>query len=133
MFKKAIELDSRYASAYVGLGWAYFLEAMAGWTESPIQAMEKALASGQKALSIGEPDALTYALLGSVYLRLEKYDLAISELQRAIDLNPNHALSHLRRGTSFIERRDIHAIYVWTKKGLFGTRRQDKWFKGSLK
>jgi tetratricopeptide (TPR) repeat protein len=34
-----------------------------------------------------------------VYLRLEKYDLAISELQRAIDLNPNHALSHLRLGT----------------------------------
>jgi adenylate cyclase len=99
MFKKAIEQDSRYASAHVGLGWAYFLEAMAGWTEFPVQAMEKALASGQKALSIGEPDAFTYALIGSVYLRLEKYDLAISELQQAIDLNPNHALSHLRLGT----------------------------------
>jgi adenylate cyclase len=99
MFKKAIEQDSRYASAYVGLGWAYYLEAMAGWTEFPLQAMEKAMAYGQKALSIGEPDALAYALLGSVYLRLEKYDLAISELQRAIDLNPNHALSYLRLGT----------------------------------
>jgi adenylate cyclase len=99
MFKKALEQDSRYAPAYVGLGWAYYLEAVAGWTEFPIQAMEKALAYGQKALSIVEPDALTHALLGSVYLRLEKYDLAISELQRAIDLNPNHALSYLRLGT----------------------------------
>ncbi len=44
MFKKAIEQDSRYAAAYVGLGWAYYLEAMAGWTEFPLQAMEKAMA-----------------------------------------------------------------------------------------
>jgi adenylate cyclase len=83
MFKKAIEQDSRYASAY----------------EFPQQAIEKALGFGQKALSMGEPDAFTHALIGSGYLRLGKYDLAISELQRAIELNPNDALSHLRLGT----------------------------------
>jgi len=38
-------------------------------------------------------------LLGSVNLRLENYDLAINQLNRAIELNPNHALSHLRLGT----------------------------------
>jgi adenylate cyclase len=99
MFKRAIELDSRFASAYVGLGWSYYTEAFAGWTEFPLQAMEKALTYGQKALSIGKPDADTHALLGSIYLRTENYDLAINELQRAINLNPNHALSHLRLGT----------------------------------
>jgi adenylate cyclase len=99
MFKKAIELDSRYALAYTGLGWSYYLGAINGWTEFPQQAMEKALGFGQKALSIGEPDAITHALLGSGYLRLGKYDLAINELQRAIELNPNDALSHLRLGT----------------------------------
>ena len=98
MFKRALELDSRYASAYVGLGWSYYTEAVAGWTEFPIQAMEKAFTYGQKALDIGEPDADTYALLGSVYLRMENYDLAINELQKAIKLNPNHALSYLRLG-----------------------------------
>jgi adenylate cyclase len=99
MFKKAIKLDSNYALAYAGLGWSYYLEALVGWTEFPKQAIEKALAFGQKALSIEESDAGTYALLGSSHLRLEKYDLAISELQKAIDLNPNHALSHIQLGT----------------------------------
>jgi adenylate cyclase len=99
MFKKAIEQDSRYASAYVGLGWSYYFGAINGWTEFPQQAIEKALGFGQKALSMGEPDAFTHALIGSGYLRLGKYDLAISELQRAIELNPNDALSHLRLGT----------------------------------
>jgi adenylate cyclase len=98
MFKNAIETDSRYALAYAGLGWSYYLSAINGWTEFPGQALEKALELGQKALSIGEPAATTHALLGSVYLRLGKYDLAISELQRAIELNPNHALSHLTLG-----------------------------------
>jgi adenylate cyclase len=98
MFKRALELDSHYASAYVGLGWSYYTEAVAGWTEFPLQAIEKAFTYGQKALSIGEPDADTYALLGSIYLRMENYDLAINELQKAIKLNPNHALSYLRLG-----------------------------------
>jgi adenylate cyclase len=99
MFKKAIEQDSRYAAAYVGLGWSYYLGAINGWTEFPQQAIEKSLGFGQKALSMGGPDAFTHALIGSGYLRLGKYDLAISELQRAIELNPNDALSHLRLGT----------------------------------
>jgi adenylate cyclase len=99
MFKNAIELDSRYALAYAGLGWSYYLGAINGWTEFPHQALEKALGFGQKALSIGEADAITHALLGSGYLRQGKYDLAIRELQRAIELNPNDALSHLQLGT----------------------------------
>jgi adenylate cyclase len=98
MFKNAIETDSRYALAYAGLGWSYYLGAINGWTEFPGRALEKALELGQKALSIGEPAATTHALLGSGYLRLGKYDLAITELQQAIELNPNHALSHLTLG-----------------------------------
>ncbi len=108
MFRTAIELDSRYALAYVGLGWAYYVEAVAGGTEFPLKAMEKALSLGQQAMDIVEADADVYALLGSVNLRLENYDLAINQLNRAIELNPNHALSHLRLGTImlFVGRAD---------------------------
>ncbi len=118
MFKKAINLDSDYALAYAGLGWSYYREALLGWTEFPKQAMEKALAFGQKALSIEESDAGTYALLGSSHLRLGKYDLAISELQKAIYLNPNHALSHLQLGTVMLySGRTDEAIQLF-KTGL---------------
>jgi adenylate cyclase len=98
MFNKATELDPGYASAYAGMGWSYYIAAVSGYTEFPIQAMEKALAFGQKSLSIGQPDAMAHALIGSAYLRMGKYDLAVSELQHAIELNPNHAISHLRLG-----------------------------------
>jgi adenylate cyclase len=108
MFRKAVDLDANYASAYVGLGWAYYIEAVAGWTEFPMKAMEKAMSLGQQARDILETDADVHALLGSVNLRLENYDLAINQLNRAIELNPNHALSHLRLGTIllFVGRAD---------------------------
>jgi hypothetical protein len=33
MFEKAIELDPKYADAYVSVGWTYFLDASNGWME----------------------------------------------------------------------------------------------------
>ena len=33
MFEKAIELDPKYADAYVAVGWTYFADACNGWTE----------------------------------------------------------------------------------------------------
>ena len=73
---------------------------------------------GQKALSIGEPDAFTHALLGSANLRLEKYDRAIGELHRAIELNPNDALSHLQLGTTMLYMGRTHEAIQLLKTGL---------------
>ena len=33
MFEKAIELDPKYAYAYVAVGWTYFFDASNGWME----------------------------------------------------------------------------------------------------
>jgi adenylate cyclase len=99
MFEKAIELDPRYASAYVALGWSHFLSGGHGWTEFPNQALERTHDLAQKALGLEESNASAHALLGTVYLWRGQYDLATSELQRAIELNPNDARSHSRLGS----------------------------------
>jgi len=82
MFRKAIELDPDY-------GWAQFNNASFGWTEFSSQAMQQAQDLAKKALSLEESNAGSHALLGTCYLYQGEYDLAISELQRAIELNPN--------------------------------------------
>ena len=89
MFRKAIELDPDYGSAYYVLGWTYFMDATSGWTEFPVKAMQRAQDLARKALSFDESKAGPYRLLGTCYLYQGEYDLAISELQRAIALNPN--------------------------------------------
>ena len=98
MFKKALELDPNYASAYVGLGWTYFQDVGYGWTEFTEQSLQQAFDLARKALSLDESNASAHALTGSVYNLRGQHDLAINELQRAIEINPNDANSYHQIG-----------------------------------
>jgi len=102
MFEKAIELDPDFASAYAGLGQTYLNQVDYGWTEFPAQALQDAKDLADKALRLEENNADAYALLGFVYIYLERYDLAISQLNRAIELNPNDASALRNRGQVLI-------------------------------
>ena len=98
MFQSAIEIDPRYGSAYVGLGKTYRNASLRGWTEFSVQALEQAHDLAQKALNLDESNAAAHALLGEVYSYRRQHDLAIRELNRAIELNPNDWNSHVDRG-----------------------------------
>ena len=91
MFEKAIELDPQFASAYTALGWSYHLQVEYGWTEFIEQTSQRAVNLARKALSLDDFQPSAHELLGSVYIRQGQYDLAIAELQQALDLNPNDA------------------------------------------
>ncbi len=98
MFDKAIALDQRYATAYVGLGQTYMAEFAYGWTEFSSQALKRAHDLAQRALNLDETTASAHALLGEVFRYRMQYDLAIREYKRAIELNPNDANSHAELG-----------------------------------
>jgi adenylate cyclase len=104
MFTKAIKLDPRYATAYVGLGLRYLNLVDYGWTEFPAQSLQKAQDLAQKALSLDESHAGAHALLGNIYIYRGQHELAISELRRAIESNPNDALS----------RRYLGMVMLWS-------------------
>jgi adenylate cyclase len=97
MFQEAIELDPRYAAAYVGLGWTHRRDVIYGWTEFPNQALQQAHELAQKALNLKE-SAAAHRLLGQLYLPQRQYDLARRELERALELNPNDADSYADLG-----------------------------------
>ena len=91
LFEKAIELDPQFASAYTALGWSYHLQVEYGWTEFIEQTSQRAVTLARKALSLDDFQPSAHELLGSVYIRKGQYDLAVAELQQALDLNPNDA------------------------------------------
>ncbi len=97
-FGNAIELDPGYAAAYVGLGWTYLEPVFYGWTDAPSEALETAQALAQKALALDESNAGAHQLLGEVHAHQYRYDLAITELERAVELNPNDWESYGSRG-----------------------------------
>ena len=98
MFEKAIALDPDFASAYVGLGRTYQSQTSYGCTEFPSQALQRAKDLATKAINLDEFQSDAYALLGIVYTYTGRYDLAISQLNQAIEINPNDAYAHSYRG-----------------------------------
>ena len=72
MFSKAIELDPRYAEAYAGLGVVEVAKVSYGWTEFTQKTLEKALASGRKALELDDGNASAHSMLADLYPAKER-------------------------------------------------------------
>jgi tetratricopeptide (TPR) repeat protein len=73
-----------------------------GWTEFPDMALTNAFKFGQRALKLDESNAAAHSLLSSVYTFQNKYDLAIKEAERAIELNPNDSGSYNELGWALL-------------------------------
>ena len=98
LFEQALALDPGYAAAYAALGWSHMHAFWFGWTERAEEALQRAHDLAQKAIGLEESNAAAHGLLGTVYLYRTQYDLAVGELDRAIELNPNDANSYISRG-----------------------------------
>ncbi|RJQ87919.1 MAG: adenylate cyclase [Desulfobacteraceae bacterium] len=98
MFEQAISLDPGYAAAYIGLGKVEYEKVIFGWTEFPEKTLDRAREFAQKALSLDDADAAGHHLLARTFAAQAEYEKALSELQRAIELNPNDADSYEARG-----------------------------------
>jgi adenylate cyclase len=102
MFERAIELDPAYSSAYSALGQARFTAAVSGWTEFRGEAVQQAESLAQKAIELDDGNAEAHALLGGVHSDRLQFDLALSEDDRAIALNPNDWATYAQRGSDLV-------------------------------
>ena len=102
LYRKAIERDPAYASAYAGLGWTYFEPVLWGWTGSPQRAMKQAYDLAQKAISLETSNVEGRRLLTNVYSLRRQHDLALIEAERIIAINPNDAESYAIQGHALV-------------------------------
>jgi adenylate cyclase len=93
MFEKAIELDPKYADAYVALGFAHLLDYILQWISDP-HALDRAFQMAQKAVALDDSLPLAHALLGRLYVYRWQYDQAIAECERAVELGPSSASAY---------------------------------------
>ena len=96
-FQQAIDKDPGYALAYAGLADSYSALG-GGWQYlSPSDSFPKAKAAAMKALELDDTLAEAHAALAyAVFFADWDWPTAEREFKRAIELNPNSALSHDR-------------------------------------
>lgn len=88
LFQKAVDLDSRFASAYAGLGEAYAImyrdfDRQESW-------LDKAMEVSLKGLMYDSSLSEAYASLGLAYYGKDALDEALSASKKAIELDPNN-------------------------------------------
>lgn len=103
LFKQAIKLDPSREDAYVGLGFTYATEAWYGWSTDPPGAMQRAFELAQKALEVGGASAMAHSLMNHYYSYHGKYEQALSQIERTIELNPNDGRAHMSKGWDLMQ------------------------------
>ncbi len=103
LLNRALELDKNYPNAWVLMGWLYWEESVWNWCAEPDEAMQKALDSAQKALSIDPNFPMAYSLLSNIHMVLGDAKLAIVMGEKAVELAPNNSLALALLGNVLID------------------------------
>jgi len=97
MFNKALEYDSTFARAFVGLGEVYWQNHMFDAMLSE-NYMDSVLYYANKALSYDNQLASAYTLKGRCLMQLQLPEKALEEYDKAVALNPNYSEVYLAKG-----------------------------------
>ncbi len=119
LFQHAIDLDPNYADAYAALGGSHYEAVISGWSQFREQELEEAEALARKALALDPATTRAYRLLADIDLFRKRYDLALGQLDRALEINPSDVDNYAHRGS----------ILVWAGRAEKGL----PWLEGALR
>jgi adenylate cyclase len=118
LYQRAIDLDPGYAAAYVALGDAYHSSFLLGWTDQPVEILQRMQDLATMAIGLDSFSAGAHSLLGVVYMQFRQHERAIDELKRAIDLNPSSAETYGWLGDALLFMGDLDGSIKATETAL---------------
>jgi serine/threonine protein kinase/tetratricopeptide (TPR) repeat protein len=98
LFRKAIQLDPKYARVYAMLGYTL---GMKGSSLSQRHLTEEAVALLQKAIELAPSSAESYAALGLQFISMNRIDEAIGAIQRALSFAPDDSTGRTALGRAY--------------------------------
>jgi Tfp pilus assembly protein PilF len=89
-YDRAIELNPRYADAYVGRGFAKY----------KLGEKSSAISDFSTAITLNPKSARAYQNRGTMYLEFKDWEYAIRDFDQAIAIDPNYAEAYIGRGVA---------------------------------
>jgi adenylate cyclase len=74
LYIKAIRLDPRFLTAYLGLAWTHFMDVRMGWTDSREKSIYQAVESANRALAIDDTYWGAYSILCNIHLVKREFE-----------------------------------------------------------
>lgn len=101
LLSRVTERAPNYAEAFVVMADAQYQRAALGWIENPGDALRQSQAFAMKALAADDvgTHARAHAILSRTYSFFLEYERALTEAERAIELNPNDSVAYALRGS----------------------------------
>jgi tetratricopeptide (TPR) repeat protein len=94
LFERAIAVDARFAPAHAGLAYALYAQVIWGHVAPPGPALERARRTAMRAVALDPRDAFSHVVLGRTLMTSGEVGAALTECERAVELNPNLAAAH---------------------------------------
>jgi len=130
LFQRAIDLDPTYADAYAALGFSYYEAVVSGWSEFRAEDLERAEALAKKALALDPATTRAYQVLGLINLFRKRYDLALAQIDRALEFNPSDADNYAYRGSILVFAGRAAEALPWLEGALRYTESVDACDRG---
>jgi TolB-like protein/DNA-binding winged helix-turn-helix (wHTH) protein len=104
LLDRSLQLAPDYAQAWLEYATAERQSSIFGWTEDPTLSLQRVEQFAQRVLALDDPGshAQAHGLLGVVYAIAGKFEQALVEADRAIELNPNDASAFDSRGATLL-------------------------------
>jgi len=102
LFSEAVRRDPDLSLGHIGLSRILFGGAVFGWSDEPVEDLQRARAAAQTAIRLDPRDAYGYFACAGASLYLGDHGAALGEARTAIELNANCAPAQVRMGQALV-------------------------------
>ena len=117
-YRKAIELDPNYGRAYGAIAVTLVVDYRWGWTDTPQEALDRALVLAKKAVELDPDSPQTYWALGFVQLARKDYKDARAAAEKSIEVAPNYADGYGLLGVINSWQGNAQQAIEYTRRGM---------------
>ncbi|MFC1560354.1 winged helix-turn-helix domain-containing tetratricopeptide repeat protein [Pseudomonadota bacterium] len=127
-FDKAIELDPDSAEAFGWKAWVYLLEMWLDTSGDSDESLDKALSAAKKSIALDAYSEIGHWSLAEVYNDLGDTRRGFSEMEKALEINPNNPDLMVSKGTTLCVNGQFDEGLRLMQQGIKFNKHYPQWY-----